>query len=95
VRVADSAMVNWRNQRIFTGNTYLIAVFDCSVQGNERFRWIPNNVFFPANQTTTQQRLELTLTYDTRTNIKSWLDNSDLNLFKEGNYDITHTLSGG
>jgi hypothetical protein len=31
---------------IFFGNTYLIAVFDCSVQGNERFRWIPNNVFF-------------------------------------------------
>ena len=95
VRVADHAMANWRNQRIFFGNTYLIAVFDCSVQGNDRFRWIPNNVFFPANQTTTQQRLELTLTYDTRTNIRSWLDNSDLNRFKEGNYDLAHTLSGG
>ena len=83
-------MVTWRNQRIFTGNTYLIAAFDCSVEGNEGFRWIPNNVFFPANQGTTQQRLELTLTYDTRTNARSWLDNSDLNRFKEGNYDVAH-----
>ena len=46
VRVADHAMANWRNQRIFFGNTYLIAVFDCSVQGTDRFIWIPNNVFF-------------------------------------------------
>ena len=95
VRVADSAMVNWRNQPIFAGNTYLFAVFDCSVEGNEGFRWIPNRVFFPANRTTTQQRLELTLTYATRTSTRSWLDNLDLNRLKEGSYDIAHTLSGG
>ena len=94
VRVADSARLNWRNQRIFTGNTYSIAVADCSVEGNEGFRWVPQNVFFPANQTTTQ-RLELTLTYDTRTNTRSWLDNLDLNRFKQGNYDLARMLSGG
>ena len=26
---------------------------------------------------------------------KSWIDNTDLSRFKTGNYDITHTLSGG
>ena len=50
VRVADSAMVNWRNQRIFTGNTYLLAAVDSSVEGNEGFRWIPHHEFFQASQ---------------------------------------------
>ena len=93
--VSAVAMTNWRQQGIFNGDTYLLAVFDCSTEGSERFRWIPNDINFPVNQNSTQPRLEVTLTYATRTNAKSWIDNTDLSRFKTGNYDITHTLSGG
>jgi hypothetical protein len=95
VRVAATSLNNWKNQRIFDGSVYLLAVFDCNTPLNERFIWKPNNISFPANQNATQERLELTLTYDTRTNTKSWLDNVDLDRFKSGVYNIFQSLGGG
>jgi hypothetical protein len=39
--------------------------------------------------------LDLTLTYNSKTNTKSWLDNVDLDRFKSGVYNIFQSLGGG